>query len=103
MEVQHLLGDRSFRTVAMQGTDHPRAGTAGKERLELAGCLERRHVANQVEGLLIHVIVVSVCEPSQAGDGGIQLHVLAWAVGEELGYEEGLRQEALNLPSSVHD
>ena len=69
-------------------------------QLELSGarCLER--IAN---GLLIHVIVVSVHEPSQAGNGGIQLNVLAGAVREELGDEEGLRQEALNLPSSVHD
>ena len=50
-------------------------------------CLERRHITNQVEGLLIHVVVVTFCEASQAGDRGVQLHVLSWAVGEELGNE----------------
>ena len=30
--------------------------------------LERRHITNQVEGLLIHVVVVTFCEASQAGE-----------------------------------
>ena len=47
--------------------------------------LERRHITNQVEGLLIHVVVVTVSEASQAGNRGVQLHVLSGAVSEELG------------------
>ena len=67
----------------------------------MRACLERRHITNQVEGLLIHVVVVTFCEASQAGDRGVQLHVLSWAVGEELGDEERLRQEPLHLTSPV--
>src|SRR6202171_3760554 len=76
--------------------------------LLLRGCLTpgRRHRlvdgAHHVEGLLGQVVVLAFEDLAEAADRLFQRHVLPGPVGEDLGHEERLRQEALDLARHCH-
>src|SRR5829696_5942246 len=81
------------------------AGRGGSRRLgcEALGLLDRLlDGADHVEGGLGKVVVLALDQALEALDGVLEGDELAGGAGEDLGDEERLRQEALDLAGARH-
>src|SRR5690625_5084561 len=57
---------------------------------------------DHVERLLWQVVVVPIDDALEPTDGFIERHEFTWRASEDFRHEEGLGQEALDLPSPRH-
>src|SRR5579875_3269661 len=91
---------RSFSAMALLPLSRSGLGRLGRHLLRLLdGFLDG---ADHVEGRFGHVVVFAFDDALEALDGVLELHEHPWRSGEDLGYVEGLREEALYLARARH-
>mmetsp|Transcript_126341 Transcript_126341/g.342991 ORF Transcript_126341/g.342991 Transcript_126341/m.342991 type:complete len:274 (+) Transcript_126341:41-862(+) len=93
-------GARRAGARAAQHPREPRISLGGHGR-ELGRLFpDVRHAANHVERGLGDVIAGARQHLLEVVDGGLEVHESPRSASKDLGHEEGLRQEALHLPSA---